>query len=107
MWISCSPLADNWKIPPGTGHKFLVLYMVSEQTKKYGRNIYDQFPHATLIRNMKLLCKEYPEDDIKRGIALAVLTSEHPFSTKYIKEKITWLQGIRSSPLAAYYRNKS
>jgi hypothetical protein len=104
-WFDTSPIDDDWPIPKGSGQEFLVKYLVSQQIFFYGKS-FDQ-PRKILLRNMKLLLKNYPEDDIKRAIALGCLKSEHPFSTKFIQEMLEWLQDIRYSPVQQYYQNKS
>jgi hypothetical protein len=107
MWFTPGPLSDEWKIPEGTGHKFLVKYLLAQQQSAYGKTILDQFTYKIMIRNMKLLCQHYSETEIKRAIALGCLTSEFPFSTKYIEEQIQWLRASRDCPIQQFYRNKS
>ena len=107
MWITPGPLSDEWVVPSGKGHKALLKYLIASQQQVYGRTILDQFSYTILTRNMKLVCEKYPENDIKRAIALGCLTSEHPFSTKYVEEQIQWLLASRESPIQKFYQNKS
>lgn len=107
MWFPPAPMSDEWVIPEGQGHKFLVKYMLASQKKTYGSDILTQFSRTIITRNMKLLCQKYPEDDLKRAIAQACLVSDYPFSTKFIEEQVLCLQAIRSCPIAQFYQNKS
>lgn len=102
------PYSDEWEPPKGTGTKFLVRYLLAEQTKAFdGKTILDQFNYRTLQHHMKLLLKEYDEDLIKRGIAQAAQEADHPFSIAFIKEKIEWLKGLWSCDVTKYHQNRS
>lgn len=106
MWFSPGPLSDEWPVPDGSGPKFLLRYMKTQQVKTYGR-YYQDLPSSILLRNIKLLCEEFEEDLIKRAIAQACLISEYPFSTKFIRTTVQWLLEQRSSPIQLFYQNKS
>ena len=107
MCMPLGPIDDDWVAPDGTGHKFLLKYMLAEQQLMFGETILKQFNYSTLIRNMKLLCQNYTDDAIKRGIALAIQVCEYPFSTKQIGDCIQWRRDLLSCEVLESYRNKS
>lgn len=86
------PLSPAFSPKVGNTPKELIKYLVAEQQRAYGKTVLEQFSHAILVRNFKLLLKKYTPDQIKRGIALSVRTANHPATTRYISECIEkWL----------------
>lgn len=95
---SIDPLSDSFFVPSGSGHRFLLQYMLAQQREAYGATILDTFKYDILIRNMKLLRKKYNDHAILRAIALATYVSDYPYSTKLIEDQLKWLQDLQQSP---------
>lgn len=86
MLVVDNPLSDHFKPECGDSPKNLKDFMIALQVRQYGHTI--ELEDRVLIRNIKLLLKEYDPLLIKRGIKYASQTSDYPFSTKYVKEMI-------------------
>ena len=82
------PSHKEYPVPEGA-LKETYTWFIAQQVKSYGKS-FEQSP-TILKRNLKLLNKEYSWSAIKRAIVFACMTSEFPFSTKYLKEILkTW-----------------
>jgi len=80
------PLSSHFEPKIGDKPKDLVNYMLALQVRQFDKLIDLTYP--ALVRNMKLLLKEYDAMMIKRAIKYASQVAEHPFSTKFVKEVI-------------------
>ena len=98
LLLSADPLSEHYVFPPGKTPKDLTRILLARQKAVFGRTILDaeELTLPIITRNMKLLLKKYPLEDVKRGIELSVIMGDHPASTKFIEEQILWLKELRN-----------
>lgn len=108
MFLSIiDPLGDQYPVPGGSGHRFLLRVMLAQQREAYGSTILEQFSYDILVRNMKLLREKYNDQQILTGIALATNISDYPYSTRLVEDRILWLLALQQSPaLSIFDRNR-
>lgn len=83
-----SPASSRFIPPKGDKPADLVRYLIATQTAAHGHNALEKFSYETLLRNMKLLLKKFPAEDIKREIALAPHLCRYPVSTKWLRTRL-------------------
>lgn len=82
------PLSSTFNPAVGDTSRELLWYCLGLQKALYKTTILEQFSYRILQRNFSLLLKKYSPLEIKRGIALAILYSDRPFSTSFVEKAI-------------------
>jgi len=93
------PYSDKFVLPTLKTPKDLVRYLLAEQQRVFGETILSKIPYPALLRNFKLLMKQYSTEEIGRAIALSVRVGNNPGSTKFVKECVAWLKDSSCPPL--------
>lgn len=86
--VESNPFTQDWKVPTCKTTKDVLKYMIAQQQVYYEKTILDEISYMILLRNIKLLIKEYGKESVLRGIVQSLWVSDFPFSTKLIREML-------------------
>lgn len=84
------PLSGQYRLSFDPTPMNIVMYMLARQNRNYGRQINQDL--RILLRNCKLLLKDYPAEEVARYARLAAQLSPYPYSFKYVRKLLeeTW-----------------
>jgi len=90
------PLSNDWKVPLCKNSKEVLTYLLARQQVYFEETILKDFSYKILLRNLKLLEKNYSRVEILRAIEYGCWTSDYVFTTKYIEEMIIQIRDIKA-----------
>lgn len=84
------PSDPAYPVPKGESAVAIMYIMLARQHELFGESFTFKKGNTKtiLIRNIKLLLNDYSANEIKRAIEACLAVTQHPFSTKMVKEKL-------------------
>lgn len=90
--LKSNPLSQHFEVPRIRNAKDALTLLLAEQAKYGYGNALDHISYRVLMRNFKLLLKEFTPEEVARGIVYAASIANFPSTTKHVKECILWIR---------------